>query len=443
MSFWQDSAFSDKLLAFICRDKNFLKRCASMLEANDFKTKGEGSEKWIVADLALRYWDKYKHPVGDMLRTEVLDWTRKGSISEKRKQGLLDYVEKINKKELIAVDAIEDKVIAFKQEKLKSEAIQELIERQQNGELSNEAWLEICGDAVKNFSQTQFEVSDFFANKELEKRLLRRGSWRDKRYPLLMIDPLDDRIKAIAPGHIGLAVAPWKRGKSLFLLHIALAYALQNLNGLFFTLEDPKEDVEDRLDAAVTSLPISRLHELPKKVKKRFQRFKSIIRGRVKVVDATEGGLSLKKIEEIWELERNRGFQADFIIIDYDDEISPPKRRDQRREEFADIYRSFRQLCAKRQLLGWIAAQTKRKTEDKKIITGDDLAEDISKIRKVTLALSLGKGEWGDDSIYLYVMAHKMDRSHVGWNIMSDKNRMLIYDREKTLKRMKEERKKK
>jgi hypothetical protein len=100
----------------------------------------------------------------------------------------------------------------------------------------------------------------------------------------------------------------------------------------------------------------------------------------------------------------------------------------------ADIYRDLRQLASRKNAILWTAAQTKRSTASKRILGGDDLAEDISKVRKVAMALSLGQGDWGEDSIFIWVAAHKFDRQHIGCNIMSNKNRMLIYDREATLK---------
>lgn len=70
-------------------------------------------------------------------------------------------------------------------------------------------------------------------------------------------------------------------------------------------------------------------------------------------------------------------------------------------------------------------------------ISGKEIAEDISKIRKAAFALSLGAGQWGEESLFLWVAAHRYDRQHVGGNIVTDKGRMIFYDRDATLKREK------
>ena len=48
-------------------------------------------------------------------------------------------------------------------------------------------------------------------------------------------------------------------------------YALQGLKVWHITLEDPLEEVEDRIDANLSGLPKARLRELPNRLKKRFR----------------------------------------------------------------------------------------------------------------------------------------------------------------------------
>jgi hypothetical protein len=174
------------------------------------------------------------------------------------------------------------------------------------------------------------------------------------------------------------------------------------------------------------------MKDRPRLVHKRFQKFRRMVRTQLKIVDATEGGTTIQGIEQVLLQERDRGFHADALIIDYDDEIVPTRKQKERRFEFADIYRDLRQMTARYNLLSWIAAQTRRGTEENKVIGGDLLAEDISKLRKVALAIGIGKGEWGENSLYLWVAKHKYDVQHVGCNIISDYSRMLIYDPEAT-----------
>jgi len=49
-------------------------------------------------------------------------------------------------------------------------------------------------------------------------------------------------------------------------------------------------------------------------------------------------------------------------------------------------------------------------------------------MRKTTIGISLGKGEWTDTSIFMFVAAHKTDKMNIGCEIVPDKSRGMIYD---------------
>jgi replicative DNA helicase len=427
---FEDKRFQKLLVSLAVKDREFLKQCASLLAHKDFQNGNGFNPNAAIVKMALAHYDKYREPVGELLSVEAADYAKKHKLDEAKEESLKDAVELVLRKKIKAAASISEKVVQFKRDKLKQQAVLEMSSLHGRGELTDEKWLELSRKALLVLEQDSFHVADYFS--ELSKRIQRRKYHTTSRFPVLFIDPLDMLVRAIAKGHVGLVLAPWKRGKSMLLIHIALAYVLQRLNVLFLTLEDPEEDVEDRFDSALAQLPIKDLGQYSKTLRKRFKYFTRLSRARLKIVDCTERDITIRKVEEIIDEQRNLGFIADAVIIDYDDEIKPAKRYAERRMEFAEIYRDMRKLASRRDLLVWTAAQTRRGTDQAKMITGDHLAEDISKVRKVAFALGMGKGDWGDDSIYLNVAAHKFDKQHVGCHIISDKDRMLIFSREKT-----------
>jgi hypothetical protein len=277
--------------------------------------------------------------------------------------------------------------------------------------------------------------TDFF--NKFQDRNVRRVRGDVAKYPYLMIEPLDVLVRTICRGQVGLVMAPWKGRKSLMLLWIALAYSLQGLRVLYYTLEDPLITVEDRLDSMITRVPVKMLTEKASVVARRFPRFKRFVTNNLRLIDATgETGLSIVQVNADVRALRESGYDVDAVIIDYDDEIQPVRKNQDRRFEFAEIYRHMRKSAATLDVLWWTAAQTNKLSEHKRIITGSDLAEDVSKARKVSFALGIGKGDWGKNSNYLYVAAHKNDYQFVGCNIMGDPERVLFYDHDKTMRRL-------
>ena len=435
---FKDQDFQQHLVAFRCKDRNFLRKTSGLLEADDFKPKkkgGEGQEYHVLADLALRHWNDYGEPIGGLLSTYVKDYCWEKKVGSKLKNRLLDVVADIkSNNSLVAAEALEEKVMQYKRRRAKAHAIQEMLDLQEKGELTDDRFEQVTRNALKTFSNT-FKIYDYLRG--VEKRITRRRHDLAKKYPYLLIDPLDEAIRVTPRGTLAMLLAKWKTGKSVGLIWIATAFTMQGYNVLYITLEDPKEEVEDRFDASLTGLKTRQLPELPKRLRKRFKRVKERLRGRIKIVDGTEGGITVRRIEDIYEQQRNRGFVADLIVVDYDDEIVPPVRYkgdSARRQEFADIYRALRQLASKLDVWLWTAAQAKGRTKHQMVVSGEDTAEDISKIRKVAFCLGIGDGpkDWGLNSRHLYVAAHKFDKMKVGWNIVGDFERTVFYDREAT-----------
>ena len=168
-------------------------------------------------------------------------------------------------------------------------------------------------------------------------------------------------------------------------------------------------------------------------MKKRVTRWADMIRTRLRIFDGTEGDVTVSKIEAVWERERARGFEADVILVDYDDELRPTIKRRERRQEFADIYRDLRRLASRKQILVWTASQTTRTAEEKDIIDGQDVAEDISKVRKATMAVGIGtckdwNGEKGSagNAKTLFVAYHRLDRQKLACRIWSNPSKGLF-----------------
>jgi hypothetical protein len=449
MNIIRDIEFQKILLSFICRDRNFLRDTGYLLSADDFKpvSKDDGYENHTIAKLAFEHWNKTREPIGPLLRTFIIDYADEKKMGEKQTEKLLKIVKEVSdtKRDIISVDSVAEKVIKFKKNRLKKIAVERAAELLEKGELSDEQWYKICMNGVESFSENKHESTDYLTN--TEDRIKRREAQkRFVRYPLLLIDPWDESIRAITRKQYGIALAPSGNGKSLLLIWIAFAYILQGLNVIYITLEDNREITEDRFDALLTGIATKELGDQNRKFRRKFRKIKLLIHSRLKIIDGTEGGVSVARIEEIWERERNKGFIADAILTDYDEEIEPAVKYGKdaagRRMELSDIHKDYRRLMARRNLLGWIAAQTNRKGEGKKYITKELIGEDYGKIKKSFCCIGVGKGDWGDDSKFIYVTKNKNDKSEIGWNIFSDFEHGTFFDRDRTLKQYRREAKK-
>lgn len=434
---FREAEFQEHLLTFVCKDRVFLKKCGYLLSNKDFKPGREDTdERYIVATTALDFWKKHKSPIGGMLRTEISAYIEDHGVNEKKQKLLRKLVDRLysaSQQEKVAVSAVEERVMSYLKKKLLKDSVEKLIDQQADGELSVESFLDVARDLRYYSGKQKRRVSDFLSEKDFESRQERRAREATQKRPMLMIDDLDSRTRMISRGDLGLVVGLYKKGKSLLLGHIADAYAKQRLNVLYLTLEDPVVEVEDRMDASLAYMPIDKLERLPKRLKRRFKKFSKRISGRIKIVDCTDGQLTVAEIDEIFEQQRDEGFVADVIIVDYDKEIRPRGKHKERRFEFEEIYTDLRQLASRKNVIVWTAAQAKRMKESMKVVTGDMIGEDIGKAQKVTMMIGIGQGTSHPDARYLFVALHKRGRSQIGCEVMANPVRGLLYDREATI----------
>ncbi len=428
-----DDTLRLQLIKAAVRDRAFLKSSVHDLVPADFPSK----EEQIVVTAAVDFYTKYSDPIGGMLRHHAEDIAHQQKLGSEAKKKLAELINLVlgTKLEAVSVRALEDSVKTVRHQAFYEQAIEEIISSHETGKLSARTLEDLVERANRELNASKIQSIDYFAN--LAKRIERREHFADgKKFPQLLIDELDLKIRAIGRGHTGLWLAPYSSGKGMALVHLDVAYALQSLNVLHITLEDPVDEVEDRLDASISGLLLGKLVKVPNKLKKRFERQRKLIHGRIRIVDGTAEQYTPSKIERCWEQHCAEGFVADVVIVDYDDYVVCEKQfkgESVKRFEMDENYRRFNRFAAKRQIIFWTASQTGRAGEGKKLISGKEASEDINKIRKVFLAIGIGIDPDVENGKYLYVCRHRLDRSRFGVTIVADFARATFYDRAATL----------
>ena len=441
LNWWHEDTLQNALLSFLCRDRNFLKQFSTLLSSKDFvQNRGESNSREIIAKIALDHWRKYREPIGGLLKSEILEFIENNKVDSKKrrveynKKELLELLEFIlNGERLIPAQSMEDKVRRYLGKKKIRDAIDKNIDEQEQGTLTTKQFAEICRDVSDWTGKRKLEATDLISKETSENRVARRAKPANLSRPFILIDGIDQKTKCVGRGDLGLLLAPLKVGKSLGLAHIAMAYARQRLNVLYFSLEDPIDEVEDRFDAALTGLDINQLANLPNRFRKRFKKFSKVLKSRIKLIDGTTEEVGIADMEEVFLRYRDQGWVADAIVADYDDYIKPVRRYEKKTDRFDEIYIDYRRFLARYGLYGWTAAQSQRVKEGTQIITANMAADDIGKIRKVTMAIGMGYGKSHPDARYMYVAAHKRGRMHFGCEIMTRLSQGILYDRERTL----------
>jgi hypothetical protein len=445
VSYFKDTEFRQRILALMMRDRKFLRKLSGKLTPQDFARKPQdGSEGWAIEWVGwqtLKYWKEYRQPIGGLLKTFALDWMRANpkKTSKQDRKALLTLIETLKDPELgVAVEAIQEKVLKYKERQYLRSAVEELIESQEKGELEAQTFRQIAARAL-----TKVDFDDKITNyaDTLDRRIRRRQNNQEEDFPLLYIECFDQVMRTIPRGQVGLVLAPYKIGKSAFMAHLAKTYAMQEHGTILFTLEDPESLVEDRLDASLCGVTLASLSKDSEELRKRWKKAWENMRANIFLVDATGGGWSIQRMMEVADNLRNRGEKIDCILIDYDEQVESLGKytgEHSMRMKSNEIWLDAVRWAARDDYWLWMAAQaTINKEATKKVLSGEDQAEDKGKIRKVGIGLGVGlcpspkvREKYTENARWLQIIAHRFGRSRVGWPIVGDFECGVFFDTE-------------
>jgi Protein of unknown function (DUF3987) len=149
---FDDEDFLDQLVRLLVHDREASEQCAALgLDANDLKPLDgmkRGRPRWVVGDVALEHFKKHGEPQGALARAEVLTYAENLGMGSAQVNELKNYVEFLSNLKPVAPDSILESVLSYKSQHLKAAAIQELVELQSTGRLTDEKWHAISEKAL-------------------------------------------------------------------------------------------------------------------------------------------------------------------------------------------------------------------------------------------------------------------------------------------------------
>lgn len=193
-------------------------------------------------------------------------------------------------------------------------------------------------------------------------------------------------------------------GKTTFLTNIAVNAARLRLNSLFFTLEDPEEELATRFYACATQIPHRRLlfsdnrtaedTDKIRKLQKDFVHFIHIYDAEKNVEHAggTYTGFSVDNMEQVIEDFVRSGRKLDLILVDYFNLISGDATLSDS-ERAKDITSSLKRLARKYNSVIVVTAQTNRSGLLKSVVGIEDMAGFFSASWGFDYVMGFGEAE--------------------------------------------------
>lgn len=236
---------------------------------------------------------------------------------------------------------------------------------------------------------------------------------------------LDEHTRGGLPkGRLGLVVAPPKRGKTAFLVNIGRGAISSGYKVIHFTLEINKRETAVRYAMSFLNRPFSFLREYPEQVGKALLKMKK--RGGDLYIEEIIG--VAPTIEEIESTIRSHPTKFDVVIVDYPDLCSTKIHYKDERTPIKEVYTNLRRMGTKLNLSVWGASQSNRGSMSKKVISMEDIAEDIRKIAICDLAIFVCQTpeEKEEDLARLFVGATRFGSKNPLFSVACDFETMRI-----------------
>ena len=193
------------------------------------------------------------------------------------------------------------------------------------------------------------------------------------------IQPLDEQILGLSRGELGIIAAAPARGKSCFLINVAVYAAQHGWDAHYITVADAGVDeLMARIDAKVLNEPLDPALNLDQ-LTERHQRAAELLPNRLWISDFTNRECSLTDIERtISEC------SSDIVIVDHADDVQSPfsSNPDATRHSLRTVYMSLKRLATAYNVPIWTASQTSEQAWFRQSASISDLSE--AKVGKST-----------------------------------------------------------
>jgi replicative DNA helicase len=364
--------FQAKLISCIMTDAAFVSQIYDLVKVEYFDSE---SVKFLI-DRSLEYFKKNKKvPTLDVLKV-FIDRVEDGLLKQEIVNTLKEAVKSATSTDL---DFIKETTIDFcKNQELKG-AILESVQLLKNSDY----------DSIKTIIDNALKVGmnsdiglDYFDNIDLRYQ-------EDSRDPLSTgWSAIDEILKGgLAPGELGVAIAPSGAGKSWILASLG-ANALRNgKTVVHYSLELSESYTGWRYDCILTGIALEKIKLHVDKVKETLE----TIPGKLIIKWFPTKSVSLMGLRSHLTKLKMLGTDPDLVIIDYADLLKFGNSKLAKYEILEALYEELRGFAGENQVPIWTVSQSNREGLNDDIIEADKAAGAYAKIFPADFVMSLSR----------------------------------------------------
>ena len=363
--------FQVKVLAAMFTDRLFLQQISDIIRAEYFES---DANSWLL-DIILTHFREYKTPPSkDVLKvkiTEIENDILKATVLEQLKD-VFRYMESDD------LTFVKDEILKFCKNQEIKQAIMDSVSLLKHGNF-DEIKSKI-DSAMKAGADTNIGleyVMDVAARYNESARHTITTGW----------DVIDDLMDGgLAPGELGVVMAPAGIGKSWLLINIGANAVKDGKTVIHYTLELNENYVGQRYDSVLTGIPAQNLKNYREDIESKMLTLKGDLI--VKYFPTKSVGvMGLKAhIEKTIML----GKKPDLVIVDYGDLLKVNIKKD-KHEALEDLYEELRGMAGEYEIPVWTASQAGRSALEDDIIEADKIASSYGKVMVADFLMSLSR----------------------------------------------------
>tara|TARA_A100000172_G_scaffold80385_1_gene69791 strand:+ start:114 stop:1466 length:1353 start_codon:yes stop_codon:yes gene_type:complete len=363
-------SFQIKVLASMFVDRTFLQQIADIIQADYFES---DANSWLL-EVLLDHFREYKTPPSkDVLKvkvTEIDNDILKTSVLEQLKE-VFRYMESDD------LTFVKDEILKFCKNQEIKRAIMDSVGLLKMGSY----------DEIKSKIDSAMKAgADTDIGHEYKKDVVARYNEAARHTVTTGWDVIDDLMDGgLAPGELGVVMAPAGIGKSWMLINIGANAIKQNKTVIHYTLELNENYVGQRYDSVITGIAAQNLKNYTDDIEDKLKDISGELIIKYYPTKST-GVMGIKAhIEKTIML----GQTPDLIVVDYADLLKVSNK--DKHEALEELYEDLRGMAGEYGVPVWTATQANRSALEDDIIEADKIASSYGKVMVSDFLMSLSR----------------------------------------------------
>ena len=363
--------FQVKVIAAMFTDRIFLQQIADIIQPEYFES---DANSWLL-EIILEHFRNYKTPPSkDVFKvkiTEVENDVLKAAILEQLKD-VFRYMESDD------LDFVKVEILKFCKNQEIKKAIMDSVSLLKMGNF----------DEIKSKIDSAMKAgADTNIGHEYKKDVIARYNVSARHTIATGWDVIDDLMDGgLAPGELGVVMAPAGIGKSWLLINIGANAVRAGKTVIHYTLELNENYVGQRYDSVITGINAQNLKNYQNDIVEKM----SSIQGDLVIKYYPTKSVGVMGLKAHIEKTMILGQKPDLIVVDYADLLKVNTKKD-KHEALEELYEELRGMAGEYSIPIWTASQAGRSSLEDDIIEADKIASSYGKVMVADFLMSLSR----------------------------------------------------